>query len=286
MTFAQALPWTDRTGRAVPLKALAFACAMLPGLLLLGEWLTTGLGAEPLKAAIHTTGLWTIRFLLITLAVSPARSLGAWPELMQVRRMLGVTALAYGLLHLSLYTAQEGFQPLHIAAEIVSRIYLLIGFVALLGLLALGITSTNGWMKSLGRRWKHLHRLSYPIAALGLLHYFMQSKANVSEPVFTAGLFVWVMLWRELPPDRQRRFPVLLGIGLAAAIAAALLETGWYAVATRAPAERIFAANWMPEFGLRPAGWVLIATGAVALAAFAWRRLRPEPARRRGVARA
>lgn len=281
MTLAESLPWTDRHGRTVPLKAITFACALTPGLLLLGEWLTVGLGAEPLTAAIHTMGLWTIRFLLITLAVSPARSLGGWPEVMQVRRMLGVTALAYGLLHLSLYVAQEGFRPLHIATEIVSRIYLLIGFTALLGLLALGITSTNGWMKSLGRAWKRLHRLSYPIAALGLLHYFMQSKANVSEPVFTAGLFVWLMLWRELPPDRQRHFPVLLGIALLAAIAAALLETGWYAAATRAPAERIFAANWMPAFGLRPAAWVLIVTGAVALAAFAWRRVRPERARRR-----
>ncbi len=280
MTPAWTWPWRDRHGRLVPIKATVLALTTLPGLVLAVEWLAFGLGAEPVKAAIHITGLWTIRFLLITLAVTPARSAFNWAQILLVRRMLGVTTLAYGLLHFSLYAAMEGFQPLHIAAEIVSRYYLTIGFTALLGLTALGITSTNGWMRRLGKNWKRLHRLAYGIAALGLLHYFMQTKANVSEAAFTAGLFVWLMLWRTVAAGWQQRAPTLLALALGASVLTAVIEAGWYGIATRVPASRVFDANFQIGYGLRPSAWVALATLAVGAASLAWLRIRPPPRRR------
>ncbi len=278
-------PWRDRRGRLVPIKAVVLALAFTPALVLLAEWLAAGLGPEPFKAANHVMGLWTIRFLLITLAVTPARSAFNWAQILLVRRMLGVTALAYGLAHFGLYAAMEGFSPLLVASEIIHRIYLMIGFVALLGLTALGITSTNGWMRRLGKNWKRLHRLAYFIAVLGLVHYFMQTKANVSEAAFTAGLFVWLMLWRTISAGWQNRAPTLLALALGATAATAALEAGWYGIATRVPASRIFDANFQIAHGLRPSAWVGLTALAVAAASLAWLRMRPPPRRANAPAR-
>ena len=92
------------------------------------------------------------------------------------------------------------------ASEIALRFYLTIGFTVLLGLVVLGVTSTDGWARRLGRRWKRLHRVIYVLGAIALLHYFIQSKSNVSEPAFFSGLFVWLLLWRALPMPWQRIF--------------------------------------------------------------------------------
>ncbi|MBV9654999.1 MAG: sulfoxide reductase heme-binding subunit YedZ [Acetobacteraceae bacterium] len=277
-------PWQDRHRRLVPIKAITFALALLPALVLAVEWQTVGLGAEPVKAAVHIAGLWTIRILLMALAVTPARSAFNWAEIMLVRRMIGVTALGYGLLHFCLFVALQGFSPVQVATEIVSRWYLAVGFVALLGLVALGVTSTNGWMRRLGKNWKRLHRLAYVIGALGLLHYFMQSKANISEAVFTAGLFVWLMLWRLLAAGWRNRAVALLGLALGSGVITAMLEAGWYAVATRVPAWRVWDANFQIAYGLRPGAWVAVATLAVGALSLAWLRVRPPP-RRSGGAR-
>ena len=127
-------------------------------------------------------------------------------------RSVGLTALAYAVVHFVLYIVDQKFALGTVASEIVSRIYLTIGFVALLAFAVLGATSTDNALKRLGRRWKHIHRLTYPATALGLLHFFMQTKLNVSEPTFVAGLYAWEMLWRAVPTDWQRRvatFPIL-----------------------------------------------------------------------------
>ena len=198
------VPWRDRRGRLLPFKAAVLAAVFVPGLLT-AFWLADGdLGARPVIEAIHETGLWAVRFLLIALAVTPLRAALDWGKLLLVRRMLGLTALAYAVAHFSLYIVDEGGNLLLVASEIVHRFYLTIGFVVLLGLIALGATSTDAAIRRMGRWWKRLHRLSYPLGVLALLHYFIQSKANVSEPVFVAGLYVWLMLWRALPASWQR----------------------------------------------------------------------------------
>lgn len=280
------VPWRDRRGRFLPLKAAVLAAVCIPGLLTLFWWTQDGLGARPINEAIHQTGLWTVRFLLISLAVTPLRATLDWPRLVLVRRMLGVTAMAYGLLHLTLYTLDQKWSVGVVASEIVHRFYLTIGFVALLALIALGATSTDAATRRLGRWWKRLHRLAYPVAVLALLHYFIQSKANVSEPVFVAGLYVWLMLWRLLPAHGQRAMAVYPVLALLAGAGAAAIEFAWYRIATHISAERVLAANETLAYGPRPAQLVAVAALALALliagrrfgsAPRGWLRLMPLP---------
>jgi sulfoxide reductase heme-binding subunit YedZ len=178
---------------------------------------------------------------------------------------VGVAALAYALLHLVLYAGHLAWDLLAVATEIATRIYLTLGFVVLLGLAALGWTSTDGWQTRLGPRWKRLHRWVYLLAAGAVLHAFLQSKARADEAVFLAGCYLWVMLWRLLPGRWRAHPPALLGLAAVAALGAALVEFAWYAAATSLPASRILAANLDLAAGLRPAQSVLLAGFAVAL---------------------
>jgi sulfoxide reductase heme-binding subunit YedZ len=144
----------------------------------------------------------------------------------------------------------------------------------------LGWTSTDAWMRDLGRRWKVLHRSIYVLAVVALLHYFIQSKSNVSEPVFVSGLYVWLMLWRALPMPWQRSPLMLPPLAVLAALAAACIEFTWYGLATGINPWRVLAASETLRFGLRPAHYVALVGLAVALLAVA-RRLgglsRPRP---------
>ena len=186
-------PWRDRHGRFLPLKAVVLAAGFIPGAVLAFWWANGMLGGRPVTEVIHGTGDWAIRYLLISLAITPAARVLNWPRLLLVRRIVGLTALAYALAHLTLFVVDQNFHLVIVASEIVRRFYLTIGFVVLLGLGVLGVTSTNGWAQRLGRWWKRLHRAIYVLGAIALLHYFIQSKANVSEPVFFSGLFVWLL---------------------------------------------------------------------------------------------
>jgi sulfoxide reductase heme-binding subunit YedZ len=265
------VPWRDRHGRFLPLKATVLAASFVPCLVLAYWWVADMLGARPLNELIHGLGLWAIRFLMISLAISPAARLLDWPRLLTVRRMVGLTALAYALAHLSLYVVQQNFHLGFVASEIVRRFYLTIGFVTLLGLGALGWTSTDAWMRDLGRRWKVLHRSIYVLAVIALLHYFIQSKSNVSEPVFVSGLYVWLMLWRGLPMPWQRSVLIMPLLAVLAALAAAGIEFAWYGLATGISPWRVLAASETLHFGLRPAHYVALVGLAVALLAAARR---------------
>jgi sulfoxide reductase heme-binding subunit YedZ len=264
-------PWLDGGGRFSWFKAGTLLGCFAPLLWLGWIWATDNLGPEPLTEATHQTGSWCIRFLLISLAVMPARWVFGWPRVMQIRRMLGLAALGYGLVHLALYVGDQHLRLGHVLLEIVKRPYLSTGFTALLGLAVLGWTSTDGWLRRLGREWKPLHRLAYPLTALGILHFYMQSKINVSEPVLMTGFFLWLMLWR-LVPARWRGHPMpLFPLALLAATGAAAAEYLWYALATKLPAAMIFAANFDLEFEIRPSVWVLIVgLGVAALAGMLW----------------
>jgi sulfoxide reductase heme-binding subunit YedZ len=271
-------PWRDRRGKFLPFKAAVLASLFIPGALY-GFWLANGeLGARPITEAIHGTGLWAIRFLLISLAITPfARALD-WSSLLLVRRNVGVAAACYAVAHLFLYVVDQKFVLLTVISEIALRFYLTIGFVSLLVLLALAVTSNDAWVKRLGRNWKRLHRLAYPIGAVALLHFYIQSKLNVSEPVFVSGLFVWLMAWRALPETWRRKegvaFTTALYSGLAAmsGLATAGLEFAWYGLATKVNPLRVLYANETVARGLRPAHWVFVVTAALVLV-FVVRRL-------------
>jgi sulfoxide reductase heme-binding subunit YedZ len=256
-------PWRDRRGRVSPLRVAVLALASAPASWLLLVALGGGLGAEPWKAATREVGTYALSFLLITLAVTPLRWIADWPLAATLRRMLGLTALAYAALHLGLYLGHLGWNLPQAGWEIVTRFYLTLGFATLVGLAVLGWTSTDGWQVRLGRGWKKLHRLTYPLAAAAVLHAFLQSKAGADQASLMAGLFAWAMLWRTLSGRWRADGWALLALAPLTALATALIEAAWYAVATNLPALRILAANLDPEL-FRPAHLVLLAALLVA----------------------
>jgi methionine sulfoxide reductase heme-binding subunit len=264
------VPWRDRHGRFLSLKAVVLAAGFIPGAVLAFWWANGVLGGRPVTEVIHGTGDWAIRYLLISLAITPAARVLNWPRLLLVRRIVGLTALAYALTHLTLFVVDQNFHLVMAAAEIMRRFYLTIGFVVLLGLCVLGVTSTNGWAQRLGPWWKRLHRAIYVLGAIALLHYFIQSKANVSEPVFFAGLYVWLLVWRALPTAWQRSLFALLALAAVAAFVAAGIEFAWYALATGISPWRVLAASETLHFGLRPAHYVALAGLVVVM--LAWLR--------------
>jgi sulfoxide reductase heme-binding subunit YedZ len=179
--------------------------------------------------------------------------------------MIGLAALFYVLLHLGLYAGHLAWDLVAVATEIATRIYLTLGFAVLLGLAALGWTSTDRWQARLGRGWKKLHRWVYPLAAAAVLHAFLQSKARADSAVVLAGCWLWLMGWRLLP-GRWRAHPGALALlAGAAALGTALVEYAWYATATRLPAARILAANLDLDAGWRPAQGILVAGLLVSL---------------------
>lgn len=256
---------TDRAGRFAWLKAAMLTVLLWPAMVLAYRAGTGDLGPLPLKEALHVAGDWTVRFLVLTLALTPLQRLLAWPRLALVRRMTGVGSFCYGALHVGLYVAGAKFDLAFVATEIALRIYLTIGFVAFGGLATLAATSTDAAVRRLGRRWKALHRLVYAIAGLGLLHYFMQSKIDVSAAVLMTGCFLLLMICR-LATARGLGLtpPVLAGTALAAGLATAVVEFAWYGLATGIDPWRIAGANLMLAYGLRPAVIVVLSGLAVA----------------------
>jgi len=303
-------PWRDRAGRLSGLKLGVFLFALAPGLWLAGAYAADALGAKPITALLHGTGEWAVRFLLLSLAVTPLRRLANWPKLILVRRMLGLTVLAYALIHLGLYVVDQNFVLTKVVTEIATRIYLTIGFVALigvavlgatstdgmirrlgkawprlhkavytitvLGLVVLGITSTDGMIRRLGKAWPRLHKAVYAIAVLGLIHYYLQAKIDVSDPVFWTGAFLLLMGWRFLQARRWPSNPwTLTALAVGVALTTAGLEAAWYGLASGIPAERVLQANLAFPSLIRPAWWVLalgLTLPALNAARLAWDR--------------
>jgi methionine sulfoxide reductase heme-binding subunit len=255
-------PWLDPRGRFSPFKTAVFASLFLPLFWTIYLQQSGELGPRVLNALMHEIGLWTIRLIFLSLAITPAMQMLHWPRLLQVRRMIGVGAFAYVMLHLLLYVADQAFNLWTVATEIVLRIYLTIGFVALLGLLALAATSTDGMVRRLGGvRWTKLHRLAYPIALLSLIHHFMQSKVNVDQPMIMSGLFFWLMTWRFVAWRRGARRPVPIWVSVTLALAAGVLtalgEALYYWLKLGAPPSRLLQATLAIDVAIRPAWWVL-----------------------------
>ena len=254
-------PWKDYSGRTSPLKLAIVVALFGPALWTALSFALGWLQPQPFTAAIREIGLWTIRLIFIALAITPLRAVLQWPRLILVRRMIGVAAFAYALLHLTLYTADQSFDVAKVASEIVLRIYLTIGFVALLGLAALAATSTDAMIRRLGRRWQTLHRLVYLIALLAVVHFCLQSKLDLWEPTIIAGIYAWLMGYRLLVKlvGMRGRLP-LAWVGALSLIAPALTalgEAAYYWIALGIDPARVLSANWSLVAGWRPAAIVL-----------------------------
>ena len=189
-------------------KPLAFAACLVPFL-----WAVSGvlaasgialpsaipvpeLGADPQRRVLGIVGKSTLNLLLITLTVTPLRQLTGNAQLLRFRRMLGLFAFFYALLHFTVYLVFQGFSWPEILKDIVKRPYITLGFTALLMLIPLAVTSTNAMMRRLKKRWTTLHRLIYPIAILGVWHYWWQVKKDIREPLVYVGILAVLLGWR------------------------------------------------------------------------------------------
>jgi methionine sulfoxide reductase heme-binding subunit len=169
-------------------------------------WFGFSLGPDPVKELEHECGKTALNLLLLTLAVTPVRELTSQPQLLRLRRMLGLFAFFYVVLHFTIYLVLDlelNFATL--GADIAKRPYITIGFTALLLLIPLAVTSTNGMMRRLGRRWQTLHRLIYVIAVLGVWHFYWQVKRDVREPLLYAGILALLLGYRLLRAIGRRR---------------------------------------------------------------------------------
>ena len=266
------LPWLDRGGRVSAFRTLVLALLLLPGLSVAWQLATHGY-ARPYILANHDLGDWAIRLLFVTLAVTPLRQSLGLPKLIQVRRLIGVATFCYALTHFLFYALDKSLQLDVVAREIVLRYYLTIGFVVFLILLALAVTSTDGMLRRMGgKRWAALHRFVYGAGALAVVHFFIQSKADVTEPFIMGGLFLWLMLWRlsaryGLLQRGVSSVAVLVLLAAISAAGSAGAEALYYHLKTGVDLSRILATNWMTGNGVRPA-WVVAGAGlAVALGA-------------------
>ncbi len=170
-----------------PFLYLLYAVTMAPDIL----------GANPQEYLTHNTGAWSLRFLLITLLMTPLRRLTGWTFPIRIRRMLGLFAFFYVTLHLVIYAGLDlALDWSHLGEDILERPYITVGFTAWLLLIPLAMTSTNAMMRRLGRRWKKLHRLVYLIATLGCIHFIWLVKKDLQEPLIYITIFIVLMLLR------------------------------------------------------------------------------------------
>ena len=169
------------------IKPVVFLACLVPALLLGWDALTGGLGVNPIEDITHRTGDWALRFLLVTLAVTPLRRLAGWNALIRFRRMVGLFAFFYATLHFSTYLVFDHFfDLLLIIDDVAERKYVTAGFVGFVLMVPLAVTSTQGWIRRLGKRWTALHRLVYASAVAGVVHFLWLVKIDIGEPLIYA----------------------------------------------------------------------------------------------------
>jgi sulfoxide reductase heme-binding subunit YedZ len=202
-------------------KASVFLLCLTPFLLLLWPFwklITTGiapeLGANPVEFITHDTGNWTLRLVLITLAVTPLRKIFNQPKLVRYRRMLGLFAFFYVCLHfMTWFILDKSFSLPDMWADVLKRRFITVGMLGFAMLLPLAITSTAGWVRRLGfARWQRLHRLIYLIALAGVIHYYWLVKSDVRLPLMYGAILALLLLyrflmWKQLPPQRAASRP-------------------------------------------------------------------------------
>lgn len=196
-------PWEKRI-----LKPAVFVLALAPLLALLWKAYAGTFSANPIKDITEETGIWTLRFLLITLAVTPLRTITRWSPAGTFRRMLGLFAFFYASLHLTTYVYLDQFFAFdEILRDIAKRPFITAGFTAFVLMIPLALTSPNRVVQWIGgKRWKALHRTVYVVALGGVIHYLWLVKADTRRPLFYGAVLVILLLFRLWTYLKSRRF--------------------------------------------------------------------------------
>ena len=186
-------------------KSLVFTLALTPFLWLVFRALTDRLSVNPVEDITLTTGIWALRFLVMSIAITPVRRITGWNRLVQYRRMLGLFAFFYALLHVTTYFALDLYPFFdQMAADLTRRPFIIAGLIAFLTMVPLAMTSTKGWIRRLGRRWQLLHRLVYISALAAGVHYLWKVKVMIGSPVYYLALIALLLLFRALWVLRAR----------------------------------------------------------------------------------
>jgi sulfoxide reductase heme-binding subunit YedZ len=268
-------PWQDRNRGFSWLKAATFMLMFVPAIWLLYQVATDQFGPVPLGGMTYWSGVWATALLLLALAITPASTIFRWRRLIIVRRMIGVTALAYTIAHIIIYFALRFWDFAHIAHEMATRLSLVVATVATIGLLALGTTSTDAAVRRMGAKgWQRLHNLIYACAALALIHYLL-SPEIYPEQYLMSGMLFWLMVWRLLNRyERGADAGALAALAVASSLFTALFEAGWiWAYHGYAPS-RTLANNFNLVLGIAPA-WQILMLGLLIAVTAAIRQTPP-----------
>jgi methionine sulfoxide reductase heme-binding subunit len=259
--------WRDRRGRLSLLRVAVLALLLTPLAKAVFEAGEIAHGARPLNELIHRAGFWALVFLGVTLAVTPFRRILRYGNLIDVRRMLGVGTFCYIAVHPMLFFADQSYSFAKVFEEITQRVYLVIGAVAWLGLATLAATSTDGMVRRLGSlRWRRLHQVIYVIALLALIHYFQQTKADVTVPTFAASLFLWLIGYRVLAwwqDMSELSTASLLGLTVVVSLLTFAGEAIGIAIAFHVSPLLVLGTVFDFDVGIRP-GWQVLAAGLIA----------------------
>ena len=280
--------WRDRRGSISALRIATLVLLLLPLAKAVFEANDIAHSARPLNELIYRAGFWALVFLGVTLAVTPLRRIFRYANLIDVRRMLGVGTFCYIAAHLALFFADQSYSFGKFIHEITHRVYLIVGAVAWIGLAALAATSTDGMVRRLGGlRWRRLHQAIYAIALLALIHYFQQTKADVTVPTFAAGLFLWLIAYRVLAwwqGSGELSTLSLFALAIAVSVATFLGEAIGIAIAFHVSPMRVLGTIFDFDAGIRP-GWQVLAAGLAVTAIDAvMSRWKPRAARAPAVA--
>ncbi len=285
-SLASWMPWSERSGRVSLLKLASFLLLCAPVVWMLVEWQTGRLSPKPVTDLLRESGDWAMRMIVISLAVTPLRWVTRWNKLILVRRMFGLAALYYTLLHIALWCVDLDYAWVQIFTETFLRLFLTVGLAATLLMAALGVTSNDYSIRRLGAaRWNALHQWTYAATLLSLVHTFMEVRLDATEATLLGGFFVLLMAFRVVRKLSSPGLVALSSAALVCAVATAAIEAAYYGFSTRVPISRVLEANLDFTYTIRPMWWVL--GGGVLLALLAaWRnRVAPAPSVQRKAAR-
>jgi methionine sulfoxide reductase heme-binding subunit len=261
--------WRDRRGRISPLRLSTLALLLFPLAKAIFQASEIAHGARPLNDLIHRAGFWALIFLGVTLTVTPFRRIFRYGNLIDIRRMLGVGTFCYIAAHLALFFAHQSYDFGKFVHEITHRVYLIVGATAWTGLAVLASTSTDGMVRRIGGpHWRRLHQIVYVIALLALIHYFQQTKADVTVPTFAASLFLWLMAYRLLAwwyDTSELSTSSLLTLAVVVSVVTFAGEAIGIAIAFHVSPMRVLNTVFDFDAGTRP-GWQILAAGLAVVA--------------------
>jgi methionine sulfoxide reductase heme-binding subunit len=265
-------PWFDRKQRFSSLKAITFALMFAPAIWIIHQVATGEFGPVPLGGMTYWSGVWATALLLLALAITPALTILRWGRLVIIRRMIGVTALAYTVAHIFIYFALRFWNFASIAHEMLTRLSLIIASVATAGLIVLGATSFDAMVQRMGlQRWQRLHSAVYALTGLALVHYLL-SPDVYAEQYLLSGIFFWLMGWRLLKSRGQATDAKALAVlAVASCLFTLLLQVVWlWAYQGYTPLETL-ADNFTLMEDLAPA-WKVLTLGFLVAIVGALRR--------------